>query len=56
MTADEALKSLKLKFESGNNVPVERATITREEYEPIMSVVTEVLAEREIDRLIAESR
>lgn len=36
MTLDEALESLKLKFTSGNEIEVERATITREEYEAIM--------------------
>ena len=35
MTLKEAMDSLKLKFSSGNNIPVKRATITREEFEPI---------------------
>ena len=35
MEAKEALEALDLKFSSGNEIPVERATITREEYEAV---------------------
>lgn len=35
MTLKEAYINLKLKFTSGNDIPVERATITREEWEAI---------------------
>lgn len=42
MIFSEALKSLKLKFTSGNEIPVERAQITREEFESLLN---------ELDRL-----
>ena len=35
MTLEEVFRSLELKFSSGNDVPVERATITRDEYDVI---------------------
>lgn len=35
MQTREALEALRLKFTSSNDVPVERATITREEFEAI---------------------
>ncbi len=37
MTGWQAIQNLKRKFTSGNNVQVERATITREEYEAIIN-------------------
>ena len=36
MNSEEAWQNLKEKFTSGNNVPVERNIITREEYEAIL--------------------
>ena len=50
MKIGEALDSLKEKFSSGNDIPIERATITREEFEAIMSVfdtITDALGEPE---------
>ena len=35
ISPDEALKSLALKFTSGNGIPVSRANITREEFEAV---------------------
>ena len=35
MTFDEMYQNMELKFTSGNAIPVERATITREEWEMI---------------------
>jgi hypothetical protein len=46
MLMKEALDSLKLKFSSGNDVEVERATITREEYEAILQFVFEGMASK----------
>ena len=40
MNIGEALKSLELKFTSGNVIEVERATITREEFEAIKEGIT----------------
>lgn len=45
MTFEEAKKSLTLKFTSGNDIDVTRATITDEEWEAIQT---------EIDRLKAK--
>jgi hypothetical protein len=39
MTLKEALESLKLKFTSGNEIEVERATITREEFNAILKAL-----------------
>jgi lipoate-protein ligase A len=36
MTAEEALQALREKFTSGNNIPVERSVITRDEWEAIV--------------------
>jgi len=36
LNLEEAIKILKQKFTSGNDVPVTRATILREEFEPIL--------------------
>ena len=47
MLMKEALDSLKLKFTSGNDVEVERATITREEYEAILQFVVEGLTSKQ---------
>lgn len=41
MTLEQALESLRLKFTSGNSVPVNRAPITREEYETILAHIKE---------------
>ena len=41
MKPSKALNSLKLKFESGNEIPVERATITKEEYEAILNLLVD---------------
>ena len=41
MTLEEALESLALKFTSGNDVPVSRAPITREEYDAILAHIKE---------------
>lgn len=48
MEFSEAYQNLFLKFKSGNDVPVTRATITREEWE----AVSEEL--RKLDRIISE--
>jgi hypothetical protein len=39
MKLSEVLESLRLKFTSGNAVPVERAFILKEEYEVILNVI-----------------
>jgi len=39
MTFDEAMKSLELKFSSGNNIPVERATIIDKEWQSIKTEI-----------------
>ena len=38
MKFDEALKNMNSKFTSGNNVPVERATIVRDEWEALRRI------------------
>lgn len=37
--SDDILDRLRLKFTSGNGVPVERATITREEFEELEELI-----------------
>jgi len=39
VTLQEAYDNLVLKFQSGNSIPVERATITRDEWEAILDVL-----------------
>ena len=43
MKTEEALKSLELKFSSGNKIPVTQATITVEEYEAIRKFIGPIL-------------
>ena len=43
---EEAVESVRLKFSSSNGVPVERATITKEEYEAIKTQAVEQERER----------
>lgn len=40
MSIAEVLESLRLKFTSSNSVPVNRAPITRAEYEAILAALT----------------
>lgn len=47
MDVREALESLKLKFTSGNDITVERTTITAEEFEPICRHLEATMAEVE---------
>lgn len=56
MKVEEALAALALKFSSGNNITVERATILREEYEALLNFVNPVLAENEIDKWLQDNR
>ena len=42
MNLDDALESLRLKFTSANSVPVNRAPISRDEYEAILAAVEPV--------------
>lgn len=46
MKPEEAWQNLKEKFTSGNIIPVDRSTITREEYEAILSSMMEIKNER----------
>ena len=39
ISAVEAMESLRMKFTSGNDVSVDRAVITREEYEAIIDAL-----------------
>lgn len=41
MTFEEAVESLRLKFQSGNPIEVERATILRKEWEALLPVIVE---------------
>lgn len=43
MDLEEAVKSLTLKFTSGNTVPVTQATITLKEWEPIKAALDKAL-------------
>jgi hypothetical protein len=47
MKLEDAFKSLSLKFSSGNNIPVERATILREEWDAIRSIVEKFAVKKE---------
>lgn len=41
MTGQEAFESIELRFKSGNDVPVTRAQITREEWSAICNLLDE---------------
>lgn len=42
MNADDAINKLKLKFSSGNSVDVDRAVITKEEWEAIKNLIDDI--------------
>jgi hypothetical protein len=44
MTPEQALESLRIKFTSGNSIPVERASVTRAEYEAIHEWLAKIKA------------
>ena len=44
--ADTAIKLLEEKFTSGNDIPVDRAAITREEFEALKSLVQDMITLR----------
>ena len=43
MTLKESYENLILKFSSGNEINVERATITKEEWEPIEIILSYII-------------
>ena len=43
MNIEKVIDNLELKFTSGNSVPIDRAAITREEWEVIKSVLNAFL-------------
>jgi hypothetical protein len=45
MKWEEAMKSLQLKFTSGNDIPVTRASITREEFEALLYAAVDIRIE-----------
>jgi hypothetical protein len=48
----EAFESIQLKFTSGNDIPVERAHVLKEEWESIRSILEYYNSMRENERLI----
>ena len=44
MKSSEAFHSLKLKFRSANSIPVERAAITRQEWDAILSLALDMFS------------
>src|SRR5688572_16596939 len=45
MNRETALESLRLRFTSGNSVPVDRATISRAEYEALLAALSSPVAD-----------
>ena len=54
MDFEEALKNLKLKFTSGNEFEVERATILRKEWDVIYPILEAELRKNKIEKIIKD--
>lgn len=49
LTFEEAVESLHLKFQSGNSIEVERATITRKEWDALLPILTPYINAKKSD-------